>query len=206
MRIFVKIGLLLLSSMLLQSVAMAMKPASTNTNAVAILAGGCFWCIEADFEKLKGISSAVSGYIGGHIKNPTYKQVSRGNSGHIEAVSIQYDPRVISYKQILDFFWRHIDPTRDDGQFCDRGRQYRPAIFYLDEQQHKIAIASKQNIEKIKPFKQAIKVELIKATEFYPAETYHQDYYKKNPLRYKYYRFSCRRDARVEELWQNSSP
>ena len=167
----------------------------------ATFAGGCFWCIEADFEKLEGVTDVISGYSGGHLKNPTYHQVSSGTSGHIEVVRVSYNPQVINYSQILDYFWRHIDPTRDDGQFCDRGRQYRPAIFYQNEQQHQHAVASMHRIEKIKPFKQPLKVELIKAAEFYPAEKYHQDYYKKNPLRYNYYRFTCRRDARVEELW-----
>lgn len=167
----------------------------------AILAGGCFWCIEADYEKLEGIIDVVSGYIGGKIKNPTYKQVSSGRTQHIEAVKISYDAEKISYTQILDFFWRHIDPTRDDGQFCDRGNQYRPAIFYQDETQKKLAFSSEKTINKIKPFKDDLKVLIEPASEFYLAEEYHQDYYKKNPLRYRYYRFSCRRDARVEELW-----
>jgi methionine-S-sulfoxide reductase len=199
--IIIKVGKILLLAFLLHNTAVATNPESSTSNKTAILAGGCFWCIEADFEKLNGVSDVISGYIGGHVKNPTYKQVSRGGTGHIESVRISYDPRVINYSQILDYFWRHIDPTRDDGQFCDSGKQYRPAIFYLNDKQQKDAIASMHKIEKIKPFKQPLKVELIKASEFYPAENYHQDYYKKNPLQYKYYRFSCRRDARVEELW-----
>lgn len=174
--------------------------ANTNTET-AILAGGCFWCIESDYEKLDGIIEAESGYTGGHVENPTYKQVSSGGSGHIEAVKITYDANKINYSQILDYFWRHIDPTRDDGQFCDRGPQYRPAIFYLDETQKKIAERSTSEISKSKPFDDDIKVELIKASTFYSAEEYHQDYYKKNPLRYKFYRYNCGRDARVEELW-----
>jgi len=167
----------------------------------AILAGGCFWCIESDFEKLKGIYTAVSGYTGGHVKNPTYKQVSSGRSGHIEVVKITYDPDVINYSQILDYFWRHIDPTRDDGQFCDSGEQYRPAIFYLNQKQKELAIQSTQKIQKIKPFKAPLKVALIEASVFYPAEKYHQDYYKKNPIRYRFYRYRCGRDSRVEKLW-----
>ena len=167
----------------------------------AVLAGGCFWCIEADFEKLDGVVDVISGYTGGHVKNPSYEQVSAGGSGHIESVKVTYDAKVVNYAQILDYFWRHIDPTRDDGQFCDGGPQYRPAIFYLDEKQHELAQASLANIEKIKPFKESIKVELIKAATFYPAEKYHQDYYKKNSFRYKFYRLSCGRDRRVEELW-----
>jgi len=197
-----KTGIILLLGMLLQGVGMAAEPVHSNSHKTAILAGGCFWCIEADFEKLDGVTDVVSGYSGGQLKNPTYKQVASGKTEHIEVVRISFDPKVINYSQILDYFWRHIDPTRDDGQFCDRGKQYRPAIFYLDEQQHKTAIESMRKIELIKPFKQPLKVELIKASEFYLAEEYHQDYYKKNPIRYNYYRFSCRRDARVEELWK----
>ena len=167
----------------------------------AILAGGCFWCLEADYEKLDGVIEAVSGYAGGHVVNPTYKQVSAGSSGHLEVIKVTYDTSKLSYLQILDYFWRHVDPTRNDGQFCDRGSQYRPAIFYQNETQHAQAMASLQQMEKTKPFSAALKVELIQAKMFYPAETYHQDYYKKNPYRYKFYRYSCGRDARVKELW-----
>ncbi len=169
---------------------------------VAILAGGCFWCIESDYEKkLAGVTSVVSGYTGGHINNPTYQQVSAGESGHIEAVKITYNPAVVTYEKILHFFWRHIDPTRDDGQFCDSGPQYRPAIFYIDERQKSQAKNSVIKTAQDKPFPEPLKVALIKATEFFPAEDYHQDYYRKKPLRYKYYRLRCGRDARVEALW-----
>ncbi|MGV6825347.1 MAG: peptide-methionine (S)-S-oxide reductase MsrA [bacterium] len=166
----------------------------------AVLAGGCFWCIEADFEKLEGVTDVVSGYTGGHVKNPTYHQVTTGKTGHIEVVKVTYDANVVSYAEILDYFWRHIDPTRDDGQFCDRGNQYRPAIFYSESQKAE-AKASVDRTEKNKPFSEPLKVELIPESKFYLAEGYHQDYYKKNPLRYKYYRYSCGRDERVEELW-----
>ena len=169
-----------------------------------VLGGGCFWCIEADYEKLDGVVDVISGYAGGHVKNPTYKQVSAGGSGHIEVVKVIYDANKINYSQILDYFWRHVDPTRDDGQFCDRGSQYRPAIFYQDEAQKKLALASTKQIEQSKPFEQPLKVELIQAGTFYPAEDYHQDYYKKNPIRYNFYRFNCGRDARVEQLWGES--
>ncbi len=169
-----------------------------------VLGGGCFWCIEADYEKLDGVVDVVSGYAGGHIKNPTYKQVSAGGSGHIEVVKVTYDAHKINYSQILDYFWRHVDPTRDDGQFCDRGLQYRPAIFYQDETQKKLALASTKQIEQSKPFAEPLKVELIQASTFYPAEDYHQDYYKKNPIRYNFYRFNCGRDARIEQLWGES--
>lgn len=178
--------------------------AETNSNKnleTAILAGGCFWCIEADYEKLKGVIEVVSGYTGGSANKATYKLVSSGSTRHIESVKISYNPDIISYKEILKFFWTHIDPTRNDGQFCDSGSQYRPAIFYLNQSQKTIAMESKQTIIETKPFKAPIKVELIKASPFYLAEEYHQDYYKKNPLRYRYYRFTCRRDARVEALW-----
>lgn len=167
----------------------------------AILAGGCFWCIEADFEKLDGVLDVISGYTGGHVENPTYRQVSAGRTGHIEAVQVTYDANVVSYAAILDYFWHHIDPTRDDGQFCDRGSQYRPAIFYQTEDQKKAVLDSKHKIEKTKPFTEPLKVELIQASTFYPAEEYHQDYYKKNPLRYHFYRYNCGRDTRVEQLW-----
>lgn len=167
----------------------------------AILAGGCFWCIEADFEKLDGVLDVISGYTGGHVENPTYRQVSAGRTGHIEAVKVTYDANLISYAAILDYYWRHIDPTRDDGQFCDRGPQYRPAIFYQTEDQKKVVMESKQKIEMTKPFSEPLKVELVQASNFYPAEEYHQDYYIKNPLRYHFYRYNCGRDTRVEQLW-----
>lgn len=170
-----------------------------------ILAGGCFWCIESDFEKLDGIIDVVSGYTGGHVKNPRYAQVSAGKSGHIEVVKVTYDSNIISYAEVLNFFWRHIDPTRNDGQFCDRGPQYRPAIFYNDEAEKQAILKSARLIEKNKPFKDELKVEFIPAQTFYLAEDYHQDYYKKNPIRYNYYRFSCGRDKRVEELWGQAS-
>jgi methionine-S-sulfoxide reductase len=184
----------------LQSTVVA-EPVSETRVETAILAGGCFWCIEADYEKLDGVLGVVSGYAGGEQKNPTYKQVSSGNSGHIEVVEVSFDASRISYAEILDYFWRHIDPTRDDGQFCDHGPQYRPAIFYRGEAQHREAQASEKRIAASKPFPEPLKVELIAATEFYPAEDYHQDYYKKNPVRYKFYRYNCGRDARVEKLW-----
>jgi methionine-S-sulfoxide reductase len=175
-----------------------------SATETAILAGGCFWCLEADYEKLDGVIEAVSGYAGGHVNDPTYKQVSSGNTGHLEVVKVTYDTSQLSYDEVLDYFWRHVDPTRNDGQFCDRGNQYRPAIFYQNELQHQQAMESRQHIEKVKPFSAPIKVELIKAGTFYPAEKYHQDYYKKNHYRYTFYRYTCGRDARVNELWGES--
>lgn len=167
----------------------------------AIFAGGCFWCVESDFDKVAGVKQTLSGYVGGHKKNPTYKEVSRGGTGHAEAVKITYDPGQVSYQQLLDVFWHSIDPTVLNSQFCDHGDQYRSAIFYSSEQQQQQAIASKEALEKSKPFQAPIVTEITAAGEFYPAEEYHQDYYKKNPLRYKFYRYQCGRDQRVEELW-----
>ena len=197
---FTRFHTLTILALIFQVPALADSPTPPKIDT-AILAGGCFWCIEADFEKLDGVLDVISGYTGGHVDNPSYKQVSSGGTGHIEAVKVTFDADKISYAAILDYFWRHIDPTRDDGQFCDLGPQYRPAIFYQDSTQQNQAMASIEKIEQTKPFSEPIKVELIQATEFYPAEDYHQDYYKKNPLRYKFYRYNCGRDARVEELW-----
>ena len=168
--------------------------------ATAIFAGGCFWCVEADFEKLPGVIEAESGYIGGHLDNPTYKQVSAGGTGHAEAARIYYDPTKVTYDQLLGYFWRHIDPTVKDRQFCDTGGQYRTAIFYQNGEQKAAALASRTALEKSAKFDK-IYTEITQAGIFYRAEDYHQDYYKKNPIRYKFYRTSCRRDARVEELW-----
>jgi len=177
---------------------------NTTNLETAIVAGGCFWCIEADFEKLNGVEDVISGYIGGHVKNPTYKQVSSGLSGHIEAIKITYNPTLVSYSQILDHFWKNIDPTRNDGQFCDYGKQYRPAIFYLDSHQKSKALKSIEKTTANKPFTDPLKVELIQAGTFYLAESYHQDYYKKNPIRYRFYRYNCGRDDRIKELWKNN--
>jgi methionine-S-sulfoxide reductase len=175
--------------------------AQISQDATAIFAGGCFWCMEADFEKLPGVVDVVSGYSGGKVKDPTYEQVSHGGTGHLEVVQVTYDPKQIAYSQLLDYYWRHIDPTRDDGQFCDYGAQYRPVIFYRGEEQKRLAEASLARVERSKPFPDKIKVELRPAGAFYPAEDYHQDYYKKNPIRYHFYRYRCGRDARVEQLW-----
>ncbi len=175
--------------------------AAAGETRTAIFAGGCFWCVEADFDKVEGVLSTTSGYTGGHVENPTYKQVSAGGTGHTEAVKIEYDPEVVSYEELLDHFWRNIDPTVADRQFCDRGSQYRAEIFYLDEEQKRLAEASKAALEKRKPFPQPIVTPITPASTFYPAEEYHQDYHRKNPIRYKYYRWNCGRDKRLEELW-----
>ena len=165
----------------------------------AFFAGGCFWCMEADFEKIPGIIEVVSGYTGGTSTNPNYNNY--GKSGHIEAVRIEYEPSVINYRQLLNIFWVNIDPTDKEGQFCDRGHEYSSAVFYLTDEQQKMATASKTLIEQSGVLSKPVKTPVLKAGEFYSAEDYHQDYYKKNKLRYHYYRFRCGRDKRLEELW-----
>jgi peptide-methionine (S)-S-oxide reductase len=180
--------------------ANAADTADLQGTASAIFAGGCFWCIEADFEKLPGVIEAESGYIGGNLENPTYKQVSNGGTGHAEVARVYYDPTKVTYDQLLDYFWRHIDPTVKDRQFCDVGDQYRSAIFYGNDEEKAAALASKSTLEKSGKFAQ-IHTEIAHAGTFYRAEEYHQDYYKKNPIRYKFYRTACRRDSRVAQLW-----
>ena len=175
------------------------KPASSQ--AKAIFAGGCFWCEETAFEGLDGVISVTSGYTDGADKNPTYEEVSSGSTGHAEAVQVVFDPSKISYEKLLEVFWHNVDPTDAGGQFCDRGNQYRPGIFYLDENQKKLAEASKAEVEKTKTFGDAIVVPIVAATEFYPAEEYHQDFYKKKPEHYNAYRAGCGRDRRLQQLW-----
>jgi peptide-methionine (S)-S-oxide reductase len=169
--------------------------------AKATFAGGCFWCVEVDFDKVPGVVSTTSGYIGGKVPNPSYEQVANKGTGHAEAVEIVYDPKRVSYEQLLEYFWRTIDPTTKDRQFCDAGSPYRTAIFALDAKQLAAAKASLMQLEKTKPFNEAVVTEIALAGPFYAAEDYHQDYYKKNPVRYKYYRTSCGRDARITQLW-----
>ena len=168
---------------------------------VATFAGGCFWCVESDFDKVPGVVRTISGYTGGLLKNPTYKQVSVGGTGHREAVQIFYDSKKVSYEKLLDIFWRSVDPTDAGGQFCDRGRSYETAIFANSPAQRRLAEASKQKLNKSGVLKKPIVTPIETAGVFYPAEDYHQDYYKKNPLRYKFYRYGCGRDARVREVW-----
>ena len=167
----------------------------------ATFAGGCFWCVEADFEKVDGVVEAISGYSGGKEENPTYEDVAYGRTGHTEAVQIVYDPQKVTYNELLDVFWRHSDPTDPNGQFVDRGPQYRPAIFYHDEEQKRLALASKENLEKSGRFDRPIVTEISPLTEFYRAEEYHQDYYKKSKLRYKMYRSGSGRDQFIEKTW-----
>ncbi len=175
-----------------------------GSKAKAIFAGGCFWCVEEAFEKVDGVVSATSGYIGGETPNPTYKQVSAGGTGYAEAVEIVFDSEKVTYQQLLDVFWKNIDPTTPDQQFCDRGDQYRSAIFYLDETQKQLAEESKQRIEQTKTFADPVVTEITIATKFYPAEDYHQDFYKRNSIRYKFYKWNCGRAQRLEELWGNA--
>jgi peptide-methionine (S)-S-oxide reductase len=169
--------------------------------AVATFAGGCFWCMEPPYDKLPGVVATVSGYIGGSKANPRYEEVSAGTTGHAEAVQVVYDPKKITYAQLLDVFWHNIDPTVKDRQFCDGGSQYRTGIFYHDAAQRQAAEASKAALEKSKPFPAPIVTEISMAGAFYPAEDYHQDYYRKNPVRYQIYRSGCGRDARLKQLW-----
>ena len=167
----------------------------------AYFAGGCFWCTEADFEKVDGVIDAISGYTGGHVANPTYEQVSAGGTGHVEAVKVIYDPAKVSYEQLLQYFWMHIDPTDAGGQFVDRGPQYRSVIFYSDEQEHRLAEASKKKLAESGRFDKPIVTEILPLGPFYPAEEYHQDYYKKNPIRYRYYRYRSGRDQYLKKVW-----
>ncbi|NIJ41365.1 peptide-methionine (S)-S-oxide reductase [Parvibaculum indicum] len=181
----------------------AMMPSSDDGAplAVATFAGGCFWCMEPPFEKLDGVKKVVSGYTGGKVANPTYEQVSEGGTGHAEAVEITYDPARVSYKKLLYIFWRNTDPLRKNAQFCDVGNQYRTAIFTHGPAQKKLAEESKAELEKSGRFDKPIRTRIVEAGPFYPAETYHQDYYRKNPLRYKFYRWNCGRDQRLDRLW-----
>lgn len=175
--------------------------AKTEGLEVATFASGCFWCTESDFDKVKGVVSTVSGYMGGHTKNPTYQQVSSGRTGHTEVLQVTFDPKVVGYKQLLEVFWRNVDPLDKDGQFCDRGSQYRPGIFFHTDEQRALAVESKAALEAAQRFKQPIVVEVTKASEFTRAEEYHQDYYRKEPIRYSVYRHGCGRDARLQALW-----
>ena len=196
--------LALCASLLLTAIAanaQTTKPAAGAATAKAIFAGGCFWCMEHPFDVLPGVVSTTSGYIGGQKKNPTYEEVSSGRTGHTEAVQVVYDPKKVTYERLLDVFWHNIDPTVKDQQFCDHGSQYRSGIFYTDDEQKRLAEASKAALDRNKPFSAAIVTEITRASEFYPAEDYHQDFYLKNPLRYKYYRSGCGRDARLKQLW-----
>ena len=173
---------------------------------IATLASGCFWCTEAVLRRLRGVESVTSGYTGGNVPDPTYEEVCSGSTGHAEAVQVLYDPAKVSYDKLLDVFWHNVDPLTPNAQFCDHGPQYRSAIFFHDAEQQKLAEESKRKLEASGRFKQPIVTELVAASTFYPAEEYHQDYYQKNSVRYRYYRFGCGRDARLKELWGADAP
>ncbi len=179
------------------------EKAAPSVHKVATFAGGCFWCMEPPFEKLAGVQKVISGYTGGHKKNPTYKEVSYGSTGHVEAVQIHFDPAKISYQDLLQVFWRNVDPTDGGGQFVDRGDSYVTGIFVHDEEQKRLAEESKMKLENSKRYDRKIVTPIIQAMEFYPAEDYHQDYYKINPVRYKYYRYRSGRDEFIEKTWGN---
>ncbi len=179
----------------------SISSAAENDLRVATFAGGCFWCVEADFDHVPGVVRTISGYTGGTLEDPTYRQVSAGGTGHREAVQIFYDPDKVSYETLLEIFWRSVDPTDDGGQFCDRGESYETAIFANSPEQKRLADGSKRKLGQSAVLDQPVVTPIEVAGPFYPAEDYHQNYYQTSSLRYKFYRFSCRRDARIEELW-----
>jgi|SRR5690349_5233846 peptide-methionine (S)-S-oxide reductase len=174
---------------------------NSNRLETATFAGGCFWCLEEALDKVEGVVSTTSGYTGGQKTNPTYEEVSAGGTGHTESVQVMYDPQKVTYTKLLETFWHNIDPTTPNQQFCDKGHQYRSAIFYHDDRQQRLAEESKQQLDKSKPFKEQIVTEIVPASEFYPAEEYHQNFYQKNPIRYKFYKYNCGRAQRLETLW-----
>lgn len=200
------LGLLIVLTVLTeQTTAADNAPTATAEQQVAleraVFAGGCFWCIEADFEKLSGVYAVVSGYTGGEAATANYKTVSYSETGHYEAVEVSYNPLEVTYPELVEYFWRHIDPTDPDGQFCDKGSSYKSAIFYANDEQKKIVQRSLKTLVATKPFKADIVTEVLPTKPFYNAEEYHQDYYKKNPVRYRIYRTGCGRDRRIEQLW-----
>ena len=182
------------------------EPDVADNQAVAIFAGGCFWCVEEAFDAVDGVVSTTSGYTGGNVDDPSYEQVSKEDTGHAEAVKVVYRPEQVGYDTLLDVFWHNIDPTDDGGQFCDRGDSYRSGIFAVTDDQRQAARASKQALQDDSDAPSPIVTRIVPATTFYPAEDYHQNYYKKNPLRYKFYRFSCGRDATLEDVWGDAAP
>jgi peptide-methionine (S)-S-oxide reductase len=175
--------------------------AADSRRETATFAGGCFWCLEEALDKVQGVVTTTSGYTGGRKTSPTYEEVSAGGTGHTESVQVVYDPQKVSYATLLDVFWHNIDPTTPDQQFCDKGPQYRSAIFYHDDYQKRLAVESKQRLDNSKPFQEVIVTEITPASEFYPAEEYHQNFYQKNPIRYKFYKYNCGRAQRLEALW-----
>jgi peptide-methionine (S)-S-oxide reductase len=189
----------LVAGALLLASGLAPSAGHSQETKSAIFAGGCFWCVESDFDQIDGVTETISGYIGGTLENPGYREVSAGGTGHYEAVKITYDPAKVSYDALLSAFWHSVDPTDAGGQFCDRGESYRTAIFATDEAQ--LAAAEATKAEVAKDLGTEIATAVLKAPTFYPAEGYHQDYYEKNPIRYKYYRYSCGRNARIKDVW-----
>jgi peptide-methionine (S)-S-oxide reductase len=177
--------------------------AADATLSKAYFAGGCFWCMEEAFEKVEGVLSATSGYMGGRVANPSYEEVSAGRTGHAESVEVVYDPSKVSYQKLLDAFWHNVDPVTPNAQFCDHGSQYRSAIFFQTDEEKRASEVSKQAIEQSKRFAEPIVTQIVQASQFYPAEEYHQDFYKKNPIRYKVYKYNCGRAQRLETLWGN---
>jgi peptide-methionine (S)-S-oxide reductase len=192
----------LLTGTVLSALALSVVHAAEPAQAKATFAGGCFWCMEPPFDKVPGVLSTTSGYTGGQAKNPSYEQVSSGTTGHAESVQVVYDPAKVSYEKLLDVYWHNVDPLDGAGQFCDRGTQYRTAIFYHDEEQHRLAEKSKKDVEA--KLGKRVLTQIVPASEFYPAEDYHQDYYQKNPVRYRFYRYNCGRDRRLKDLWGTS--
>jgi peptide-methionine (S)-S-oxide reductase len=203
-----RFGVLLLGALILLVVGFSNAPhpfvAESGEPAKAYFAGGCFWCMEEVFEKVDGVIATVSGYMGGTVQNPSYEDVSSGQTGHAESVEVLYDPSKVTYNQLLEAFWRNVDPITPNAQFCDHGTQYRAAIFYQNDQERRFAEESKQAIARSKRFNQPIVTQIVMASRFYPAEEYHQDFYKKNPIRYKFYKYNCGRAQRLEELWGKS--
>jgi len=192
------VAVLLIGAWNVQSTGLAEADA---TSGKAYFAGGCFWCMEEVFEKVEGVLSATSGYMGGAVSNPTYEEVSAGRTGHTESVEVVYDPAKVSYPKLLEAFWRNVDPITPNAQFCDHGNQYRSAIFFRTDEEKRASDSSKQAIEQSRRFKEPIVTQIVMAPQFYPAEEYHQDFYKKNPIRYKLYKYNCGRAQRLEELW-----
>jgi peptide-methionine (S)-S-oxide reductase len=193
-------AILLVGAWTVQSTSRA---ATDATPSKAYFAGGCFWCMEEAFEKVEGVLSATSGYMGGKVANPSYEEVSAGRTGHAESVEVVYDPSRVSYQKLLEAFWHNVDPLTPNAQFCDHGSQYRSAIFYQTDEEKRTSEASKQALEQSKRFTEPIVTQIVQASQFYPAEEYHQDFYKKNPIRYKFYKYNCGRAQRLETLWGN---
>lgn len=192
------VAILLIGAWNIQSISLAAADAILGK---AYFAGGCFWCMEEAFEKVEGVLSVTSGYMGGTVANPSYEDVSAGGTGHAESIEVAYDPAKVSYRKLLDTFWRNVDPITPNAQFCDHGSQYRSAIFFQTDEEKREVEASKQAIEQSKRFKEPIVTQIVMVSQFYPAEQYHQDFYKKNPIRYKFYKYNCGRAQRLEALW-----